>query len=129
MKKLRKLIKNSEHKQQKEQQQLPPTPPVSSVSEDPPTPPLQSANQTNLLSEASSDCCTLSDTKQTNNTPSCDTTSDGDETSSKSTLDLIIPPPKDFEGKCFVYITIACFKIVINRCVAAMYRVVTLWQF
>ncbi|KAI4457989.1 polycomb-like transcription factor [Holotrichia oblita] len=30
------------------------------------------------------------------NTP-CDTS--GDETSSKSTLDLIIPPPKDFEGK------------------------------
>lgn len=30
------------------------------------------------------------------NTP-CDTS--GDETSSKSTLDLIIPPPKDFNGK------------------------------
>lgn len=29
------------------------------------------------------------------NTP-CDSS---DETSSKSTLDLIIPPPKDFEGK------------------------------
>lgn len=30
-------------------------------------------------------------------TTPCDTS--GDETSSKSTLDLIIPPPKDFEGK------------------------------
>ncbi|KRT80986.1 PHD finger motif containing protein, partial [Oryctes borbonicus] len=37
------------------------------------------------------------------NTP-CDTS--GDETSSKSTLDLIIPPPKDFEGKNNPFLTL-----------------------
>ena len=34
----------------------------------------------------------------------CDTS--GDETSSKSTLDLIIPPPKDFEGKNNPFLTL-----------------------
>lgn len=69
---------------------LPLTPPTSVSA--PPTPPL---------------CCDLSSDFSVGgvvkkgaelelNTP-CDTS--GDETSSKSTLDLIIPPPKDFEGK------------------------------
>lgn len=40
--------------------------------------------------------CGLKKDKEEPHTP-CDTS--GDETSSKSTLDLIIPPPKDFEGK------------------------------
>lgn len=83
---------------------FPPTPPTSVSA--PPTPP--ASNTTSLVSDLSNDFSEGSNTqrsaKKSNilelnselNTP-CDTS--GDETSSKSTLDTIIPPPKDFEGK------------------------------
>ncbi|CAH1119083.1 unnamed protein product [Phaedon cochleariae] len=86
---------------------LPSTPPISVSA--PPTPP--ASNSTSIISDLSNDF-SESSTNQTKvsspkkacilelnselNTP-CDTS--GDETSSKSTLDAIIPPPKDFEGK------------------------------
>lgn len=85
---------------------LPPTPPTSVSA--PPTPP--ASNSTSIISDLSNDIMDSSSaraslsTKKSHfleltselNTP-CDTS--GDETSSKSTLDQIIPPPKDFEGK------------------------------
>lgn len=98
---------------------LPPTPPTSVSA--PPTPPSNCTNPLQSTSEISSDgtenlpnnlrlvCDTLSCEKlrtvttKVGELPSaelntlCDTS--GDETSSKSTLDLIIPPPKDFEGR------------------------------
>ncbi|KAF7281995.1 hypothetical protein GWI33_003660 [Rhynchophorus ferrugineus] len=82
-----------------------PSTPPTSVSA-PPTPPASTggisiqSDLSNDFSEGSNPSKVLC--KKTNlidlelNTP-CDTSSD--ETSSKSTLDLIIPPPKDFEGK------------------------------
>lgn len=89
---------------------LPPTPPTS-VS-DPPTPPsvlqsdyasdTQSApgkHETKLTRANLSDRDKMDpnfDNRAGFATP-CDTS--GDEASSKSTLDLIIPPPKDFEGR------------------------------
>lgn len=112
-------------KTNKNSETLPLTPPTSVSA--PPTPPASSS--TSLLSEVASDYAehstnfsqnlnaltkgvnnklTKSNLNRNNlltgldsnsvelNTP-CDTS--GDETSSKSTLDLIIPPPKDFEGK------------------------------
>lgn len=85
---------------------LPPTPPTSVSA--PPTPP--ASNSTFIASDFCNDfldnSCgkTSSSLKKVHlteltsefNTP-CDTS--GDETSSKSTLDQIIPPPKDFEGQ------------------------------
>ncbi|XP_017782421.1 PREDICTED: metal-response element-binding transcription factor 2 [Nicrophorus vespilloides] len=66
----------------------------------PPTPPTSDSSNTGLestdYSEQSSNIVLKKETLQELNTP-CDTSDD--ETSSKSTLDLIIPPPKDFEGK------------------------------
>lgn len=110
-------------KTNKNSEALPLTPPTSVSA--PPTPPASST--TSLLSDLTSDYAdntlvqnlnalsksvssklTKSNLTRNNlltgletnsvelNTP-CDTS--GDETSSKSTLDLIIPPPKDFEGK------------------------------
>lgn len=93
---------------------LPPTPPTS-IS-DPPTPPAtaQSTDDTsdpftnkhdatkltraNLSDRDTLEPCLPELNRESSrvNTP-CDTS--GDETSSKSTLDLIIPPPKDFEGR------------------------------
>ncbi|KAJ8945815.1 hypothetical protein NQ314_009037, partial [Rhamnusium bicolor] len=82
----------------------------------PPTPP--ASNSTSMVSDLSNDFSENSNnlTKVTNvkksslleltselNTP-CDTS--GDETSSKSTLDAIIPPPKDFEGKNNPFLTL-----------------------
>ncbi|XP_060526207.1 polycomb protein Pcl isoform X2 [Cylas formicarius] len=81
---------------------MPPTPPTSVSA--PPTPP--ASNTMSTVSDLSNDFSESSGQTKGNkkqslmdlelNTP-CDTSSD--ETSSKSTLDLIIPPPKDFEGK------------------------------
>lgn len=90
------------------------TPPTSVSA--PPTPPASNST-TSVVSDLSNDipdnCCakTNSGTKKTHlleltselNTP-CDTS--GDETSSKSTLDQIIPPPKDFEGKNNPFLTL-----------------------
>ncbi|XP_030756320.1 PHD finger protein 1 [Sitophilus oryzae] len=84
---------------------MPPTPPTSVSA--PPTPPASSGGMSmqsdfsNEFSEGSNQAKVLPNKKSNLldlelNTP-CDTSSD--ETSSKSTLDLIIPPPKDFEGK------------------------------
>lgn len=101
------------NKTSKTSESLPPTPPTSVSA--PPTPPavgelttdlgqklnnalLQPNNKTNsnrnnlLLTGLET-----SSVVEMNTTTPCDTS--GDETSSKSTLDLIIPPPKDFEGK------------------------------
>lgn len=84
---------------------LPLTPPTSVSA--PPTPPASNSNS--LLSDDFSEhsVTTTGIVKTASNinhkavaeltTTPCDTS--GDETSSKSTLDLIIPPPKDFEGK------------------------------
>ncbi|XP_050508202.1 polycomb protein Pcl [Diabrotica virgifera virgifera] len=92
----------------KNNEALPPTPPTSVSA--PPTPP---ASNTTLNSELSNDFSESSNNqkgsgKKGNNldelhTP-CDTS--GDETSSKSTLDTIIPPPKDFEGKNNPFLTL-----------------------
>ncbi|KAJ8985691.1 hypothetical protein NQ317_014340 [Molorchus minor] len=93
-------------KANKNNETLPPTPPTSVSA--PPTPP--ASNSTPITSDLSNDFLDNSNltkvagAKKTSlleltselNTP-CDTS--GDETSSKSTLDAIIPPPKDFEGK------------------------------
>nr|CAH7722633.1 unnamed protein product [Callosobruchus chinensis] len=98
---------------------LPPTPPTSVSA--PPTPPA-SSNSASVNSDLSNDCCPPAgaglDTSvsaptlpphrkkgllaelaasEASYAPCGDTS--GDETSSKSTLDAIIPPPKDFEGK------------------------------
>ncbi|XP_019762373.2 PHD finger protein 19 isoform X1 [Dendroctonus ponderosae] len=93
--------------------ELPPTPPTSVSA--PPTPPASTgggslqSDFSNEFSEGSSQVKGVSNKKQTFamdlelNTP-CDTSSD--ETSSKSTLDLIIPPPKDFEGKNNPFLTL-----------------------
>lgn len=119
-------------KTNKNNETLPLTPPTSVSA--PPTPPASST--TSLLSDLTSDYgdhsisltqnlnvltkgvnskLTKSNLTKNNlltgieansvelNTP-CDTS--GDETSSKSTLDLIIPPPKDFEGKNNPFITL-----------------------
>lgn len=120
-KKARRLLKRD--KLEKKQEVLPLTPPTSVSA--PPTPPASSTpnqsgdvtteytlntstlsqNLDNLTSTAKSKTQKLTKSNLTKseldnspelNTP-CDTS--GDETSSKSTLDLIIPPPKDFEGK------------------------------
>lgn len=101
---------------------LPLTPPTSVSA--PPTPPATSSTTTILCEEPTSTELTqnlvvnnksnlnrnnnlLMTGLETNsvelNTP-CDTS--GDETSSKSTLDLIIPPPKDFEGKNNPFLTL-----------------------
>ncbi|XP_050293400.1 uncharacterized protein LOC126733952 [Anthonomus grandis grandis] len=84
--------------------EMPPTPPTSVSA--PPTPPASTgggsmqSDCSNDFSESSNQAKAVSIKKQnlidSELTP-CDTSSD--ETSSKSTLDLIIPPPKDFEGK------------------------------
>lgn len=94
-------------KNNKSSETLPPTPPTSVSA--PPTPP--ASNSTSIISDLSNDFSEnsnnitkvisvkksgLLDLASELNTP-CDTS--GDETSSKSTLDAIIPPPKDFEGK------------------------------
>lgn len=108
-------------KTNKNSETLPLTPPTSVSA--PPTPP--AANSASLADDLVSDLNALNRsvnsklTKsnlsrdnlltglETNsvelNTP-CDTS--GDETSSKSTLDLIIPPPKDFEGKNNPFLTL-----------------------
>lgn len=92
---------------------LPPTPPTSVSA--PPTPP--ASNTTSVVSDLSNDFPDISSAKvgpstkkyhlldfpSELNTP-CDTS--GDETSSKSTLDQIIPPPKDFEGKNNPFLTL-----------------------
>ncbi|CAH0552949.1 unnamed protein product [Brassicogethes aeneus] len=84
----------------KNNETLPLTPPTSVSS--PPTPP--ASNTTSVVSDASNDFLESTSRKKFSSTVSdmdihtpCDTS--GDETSSKSTLDLIIPPLKDFEGK------------------------------
>ncbi|CAH1983311.1 unnamed protein product [Acanthoscelides obtectus] len=94
---------------------LPPTPPTSVSA--PPTPPASSSNSASVNSDLSNDFCATADTSApagpalpphrkkgllaelaaSETYAHCDTS--GDETSSKSTLDAIIPPPKDFEGK------------------------------
>lgn len=97
----------------KSNETLPPTPPTSVSA--PPTPP--ASNSTSVVSDLSNDipdnCCVkaglnmkkshLLELASELNTP-CDTS--GDETSSKSTLDQIIPPPKDFEGKNNPFLTL-----------------------
>lgn len=105
---------------------LPLTPPTSVSA--PPTPPASGSsslsaefNETNLAKSQSSTCkLTKSNLTKNNldnsnntelNTP-CDTS--GDETSSKSTLDLIIPPPKDFEGKNNPFLTLMRGNIEAN---------------
>ncbi|XP_014224593.1 polycomb protein Pcl isoform X3 [Trichogramma pretiosum] len=91
--KARKLLKNAIAKSKlrsPEVADLPPTPPTSVSS--PPTPPATISSVSSELSVPSSvdlqqPSTTLADTS-------------GDETtSSRGTLDLFIPPPKDFEGK------------------------------
>ncbi|CAB0039611.1 unnamed protein product [Trichogramma brassicae] len=91
--KARKLLKNAIAKSKlrsPEVSDLPPTPPTSVSS--PPTPPATISSVSSELSVPSSvdlqqPSTTLADTS-------------GDETtSSRGTLDLFIPPPKDFEGK------------------------------
>ncbi|CAG9857001.1 unnamed protein product [Phyllotreta striolata] len=89
----------------------PPTSPL--LVSAPPTPP--TSNSTSVVSDLSNDFSETSNllksVKRSNlselnsevNTP-CDTS--GDETSSKSTLDAIIPPPKDFEGKNNPFLTL-----------------------
>ncbi|KAI4457994.1 polycomb-like transcription factor [Holotrichia oblita] len=88
-------------KSTKNRETLPLTPPTSVSA--PPTPPASGSSSLgpDIVTEFTESSNTLiSQNLNTNlnelNTP-CDTS--GDETSSKSTLDLIIPPPKDFEGK------------------------------
>nr|BAW19575.1 metal response element binding transcription factor 2 [Gnatocerus cornutus] len=83
-----------DNKNYKNSESLPLTPPTSVSA--PPTPPASGSNS--LLSDDFSEHTGVKKAKENGgeNTP-CDTS--GDETSSKSTLDLIIPPPKDFEGK------------------------------
>lgn len=114
-------------KTQKNSETLPLTPPTSVSA--PPTPPASGSNSVgpdivteftghNTLISQSFNVLhknpaklTKSNLTQNNletnlnelNTP-CDTS--GDETSSKSTLDLIIPPPKDFEGKNNPFLTL-----------------------
>lgn len=99
-------------KSSKNSDNLPLTPPTSVSA--PPTPPATIQNTSEVVSDYSEHSSTVphnelksaeltkSNLKQSNlssgielNTP-C---SSGDETSSKSTLDLIIPPPKDFKGQ------------------------------
>ncbi|XP_022906508.1 polycomb protein Pcl [Onthophagus taurus] len=84
---------------------LPLTPPTSVSA--PPTPP---AGSSLFLDSDFAEMGVLSTSKRDKknlisslDTP-CDTS--GDETSSKSTLDLIIPPPKDFEGKNNPFLTL-----------------------
>lgn len=76
---------------------LPLTPPTSVSA--PPTPPATNSLSDDLVSASKSETNSVE-----LNTP-CDTSGD-DETSSKSTLDLIIPPPKDFEGKNNPFLTL-----------------------
>ncbi|XP_066245348.1 polycomb protein Pcl [Euwallacea similis] len=97
--------KNQSDSKQVNGVEMPPTPPTSVSS--PPTPPASTgpgslqSDFSNDFSESSNQTKAVPIKKQNLidlelNTP-CDTSSD--ETSSKSTLDLIIPPLKDFEGK------------------------------
>lgn len=92
---------------------LPPTPPTSVSA--PPTPP--ASNSTSVISDLSNDFPDNSSSKPCSGTKKsqlselvsdlnipCDTS--GDETSSKSTLDQIIPPPKDFEGSNNPFLTL-----------------------
>ena len=92
-----------DNKSYKNSESLPLTPPTSVSA--PPTPPASGSNS--LLSDDFSEHSTAKGGKAKENggenTP-CDTS--GDETSSKSTLDLIIPPPKDFEGKNNPFLTL-----------------------
>lgn len=108
--KTRRLLRERSKNEDKKQDVLPLTPPTSVSA--PPTPPASSTPiQTTLSGEVATDYTLNSSALSQNlnhlksakklpdhelNTP-CDTS--GDETSSKSTLDLIIPPPKDFEGR------------------------------
>ncbi|CAG9772892.1 unnamed protein product [Ceutorhynchus assimilis] len=108
LKRPRRLVNTAkEPEDQKPSIEMPPTPPTSVSA--PPTPPASThqSDCSNEFSEGSGQ--TKIQTKKKNvidldiNTP-CDTSSD--ETSSKSTLDLIIPPPKDFEGKNNPFLTL-----------------------
>ncbi|KAL3277192.1 hypothetical protein HHI36_012543 [Cryptolaemus montrouzieri] len=103
---LTRLSLDSKTTSNKSNDSLPPTPPTSVSA--PPTPP--ASGSTSMVSDLSNDCLESSSAKDvkvakpcpdssslTELNAQCDTS--GDETSSKSTLDLIIPPPKDFEGK------------------------------
>ncbi|KAJ8917154.1 hypothetical protein NQ315_012646 [Exocentrus adspersus] len=100
-------LDSTSNKTSRSNEALPPTPPTSVSA--PPTPP--ASNSTSIVSDLSNDFLensttltkvismkksSLLDLPSELTTP-CDTS--GDETSSKSTLDAIIPPPKDFEGK------------------------------
>ncbi|XP_044756485.1 PHD finger protein 19 isoform X2 [Coccinella septempunctata] len=97
-------LDNKKNSNNKCNESLPPTPPTSVSA--PPTPP--ASGSTSTVSDLSNDC--LESAKEVKVVKSCPDTgsltelntqcdTSGDETSSKSTLDLIIPPPKDFEGK------------------------------
>lgn len=108
-------------KTNKSSESLPLTPPTSVSA--PPTPPATNStalsddlvSDLNALNRGVNNKLTKSNLSRNNlltgletnsvelNTP-CDTS--GDETSSKSTLDLIIPPPKDFEGKNNPFLTL-----------------------
>ncbi|XP_045467629.1 uncharacterized protein LOC123676031 [Harmonia axyridis] len=103
---LTRLSLDSKSNSNKSNESLPLTPPTSVSS--PPTPP--ASGSTSTVSDLSNDCLESASVKDvkvgkpcpdtnslTELNTQCDTS--GDETSSKSTLDLIIPPPKDFEGK------------------------------
>lgn len=118
-------------KTNKHSESLPLTPPTSVSA--PPTPPAASSTSLcedltselgqnlNALSRSVNNKLTKSNLNRNNlltgletnsvelNTP-CDTS--GDETSSKSTLDLIIPPPKDFEGKNNPFLTLLRGSII-----------------
>lgn len=107
-KKTRRLLRERRAKEERKEG-LPLTPPTSVSA--PPTPPSSSTplhsettdftlTTTNLNKARKLTRSNLTKNNLENNlelTTPCDTS--GDETSSKSTLDLIIPPPKDFEGK------------------------------
>jgi polycomb-like protein 2 len=95
-----------DNKSYKNSEALSLTPPTSVSA--PPTPPASGSNS--LMSDDFSEHSIIQPLKNHKkldnvelNTP-CDTS--GDETSSKSTLDLIIPPPKDFEGKNNPFLTL-----------------------
>lgn len=101
-----------DNKATKTTEAMPPTPPTSVSA--PPTPPASSSvvsDLSNDFSENSNLTKAATSSKKSHlleltselNTP-CDTS--GDETSSKSTLDQIIPPPKDFEGKNNPFLTL-----------------------
>lgn len=118
-------------KSSKNSETLPLTPPTSVSA--PPTPPALGSNSSvqelnsdfsehsstlaqnlnNALSKSVNTKLTKSNLTQSNLSTSIDRTlelntpcSSGDETSSKSTLDLIIPPPKDFKGQNNPFLTL-----------------------